>query len=629
MGGAPDETINGLAGNDQLFGNGGNDILYGGDGNDQLQGNIGNDLLYGGNSGDTYIFKIGDGQDTLKEQDDSNTSTKDRLQFLDVLPTQITLKQKDLNLVVSYGNSDQISIVNYFTLSGNQIEEIVLSDGTIWGVGDIQEKYRTGTPGDDIITGDNSNNVLAGNAGNDTLDARSGQDSLEGGDGNDILLAGSGNDKLDGGRGNDSLEGSDGSDTYIFRKGDGADSVNNLDNGGVLIDRVQFIDILPTQIRSIKQFGMDLIIAYATSDQITIKDFFIGGGYGGYSAYRYDIEEIVFSDGTVWNGATIASKYLAGTVEGDILTGGAGIDMLNGYQGNDTLSGQEGNDVLTGGMGNDSLLGGTGNDTFNFSRGDGRDTIESQSLAANEVNTLQFGPGILATDIIAKADGDDLILSLSGTNDSVLISRFFYSGDTSGITKANPIQQIKFGDGTAWESLTYAAAVQFKTGTDVADGLTGTKVDDTISGGAGNDKIYGQAGNDALSGNEGNDVLVGGYGNDVLDGGPGNDQLDGGGEGKINAFVTDTYLFRSGDGTDVVGGMASNNIANIKFLDIASAQIRFMKQDGLDLIVAYGINDQITIKNFYMAGWYVLLSITFSDGEYWDDAKIKQVTGVL
>ena len=66
------EQINGLAGNDTLFGLGGadellggndNDLLNGGEGQDTLNGNLGDDKLNGGNHND--LLNGGEGQDTL------------------------------------------------------------------------------------------------------------------------------------------------------------------------------------------------------------------------------------------------------------------------------------------------------------------------------------------------------------------------------------------------------------------------------------------------------------------------------------------------------------------------------------------------------------------------------------
>ncbi|WP_295090977.1 calcium-binding protein, partial [Ruminococcus sp.] len=62
-----------------LFGGDGDDILYAYDGDDTLTGGAGNDILYGGSEDDTYVFNLGDGQDTINEQ--SSGSAYDKIVF--------------------------------------------------------------------------------------------------------------------------------------------------------------------------------------------------------------------------------------------------------------------------------------------------------------------------------------------------------------------------------------------------------------------------------------------------------------------------------------------------------------------------------------------------------------------
>ena len=64
-GGDGKDTLSGGIGDDKLFGGAGNDCLSGGKGNDTLWGNTGNDKLYGGDGKDTFIYKPGEGTDTI------------------------------------------------------------------------------------------------------------------------------------------------------------------------------------------------------------------------------------------------------------------------------------------------------------------------------------------------------------------------------------------------------------------------------------------------------------------------------------------------------------------------------------------------------------------------------------
>ena len=63
-----DLNLNGLAGNDSLFGGEGNDQLFGGPDNDRLEGGPGIDELDGGLGEDRYIINKGEGPDIIQER---------------------------------------------------------------------------------------------------------------------------------------------------------------------------------------------------------------------------------------------------------------------------------------------------------------------------------------------------------------------------------------------------------------------------------------------------------------------------------------------------------------------------------------------------------------------------------
>lgn len=69
MGDDKANMINGLSGDDTLYGGHGNDTLIGDLGHDILIGGQGNDLLIGGFGNDTYLYQKGDGLDTIRDVD--------------------------------------------------------------------------------------------------------------------------------------------------------------------------------------------------------------------------------------------------------------------------------------------------------------------------------------------------------------------------------------------------------------------------------------------------------------------------------------------------------------------------------------------------------------------------------
>lgn len=177
-GGANDETIFGLDGNDRLAGYGGNDTLHGGMGSDVLDGGVGNDTLYGDEGADTLNGRAGDdymaggiGSDTYYVDSAGDQVVENPGEGTDTERTTISL-----------------------TLATNVENGIILGSAGLQLDGNVQANQLSGGTGDD---------TLNGWAGNDTLKGGAGNDTLNGGDNNDRLYGGSGADTLTGGNGSD------------------------------------------------------------------------------------------------------------------------------------------------------------------------------------------------------------------------------------------------------------------------------------------------------------------------------------------------------------------------------------------------------------------------------------------
>jgi Ca2+-binding RTX toxin-like protein len=120
----------------------------------------------------------------------------------------------------------------------------------------------------------------------------------------------------------------------------------------------------------------------------------------------------------------------------DILDGGAGNDSLLGDAGDDEIYGDAGNDSLAGGVGNDNLMGGLGNDTYQFGRGDGGDTINEDDSTAGNSDTLVFLSGVNVDQLWFEHVGNDLKISVLGTQDSVTIMSWYVNG-------SHQVEQLK------------------------------------------------------------------------------------------------------------------------------------------------------------------------------------------
>ncbi|MEJ6486263.1 calcium-binding protein, partial [Nostoc punctiforme UO1] len=319
----------------------------------------------------------------------------------------------------------------------------------------------------------------------------------------------------------------------------------------------------------------------------------------------------------------------------DALSGRAGNDTLNGGDGNDVIYGEAGNDILDGGAGNDSLNGNEGNNTYLFGKGDGQDIIPLFSnTTASKLNTLQFKAGVLPSEVVVKQVYDNqsgsntaLELSIAGTTDKITINYFFYTDNPAN--QYNPLQQIKFADGTTWDIATILT--KLFSGTEGGDGLNGTINDDIINGAGGNDALSGRAGNDTLNGGDGNDVIYGEAGNDILDGGAGNDVLNGN-EGN------NTYLFGKGDGQDIIplfSDTTASKLNTVQFKagvlpsEVVVKQVYDNQNGGniaLELSIA-GTTDKITINYFFYTDnpanqYNPLQQVTFNDGTVWNLATL-------
>ena len=209
-------------------------------------------------------------------------------------------------------------------------------------------------------------------------------------------------------------------------------------------------------------------------------------------------------------------------------------------------------------------------------------------------------------------DGNNLIVKVKGTNDSVTIKNCFAS-------EYYRINSIKFTDKT----MSYDNIVKFFKTTGTA--ISGTSGDDkitsnilswakgTIYGGEGNDEIYGSVGNDTIYGGVGNDTIYGGDGDDILDGGVGRDSLSGG-------SGNDIYIFKKGYGQDIIDNYYyhgdSQNADNdtLDMSELKQSQVDLDKV-GNDLVVSIkGTEDKVTIRNHYASEYYRLDNLKFADG---------------
>lgn len=576
------DLLDAQGGNDHLLGRGGNDILIGGAGNDVLDGGTGNDELRGGSGSDTYRFGRSDDHDTIIE-DSWIPGETDRIEFkAGISPDDVRLERvrtvngwqvsDDLKLTLR-DTGETLTIKNHFNESNRYaVEEIVFADGTMWDMEAIKSRSLLGGAGDDELRGFNERD-----------------DVIVGGGGNDTLIGGTGDDVLIGGAGDDVLEGGVGSDAYRIGLGDGNDVITEFDADGEDVVELS-ADIAPEDVLVRWTLQGDMAVTLPDGRRLTVR------GQANTWSDRIGIEQLRFADGTAWDRAELASRALATTA------------------GDDAVVGSYGDDTLDGGAGNDHFQNLGGYDTYLFGVGDGQDVIETNG------GRVLFKPGIGQNDIVFSRDGNDLLATIAGTDDSVRLANWLAD-------RWQNVDRFEFANGAHLSGSDVLAKLNTSEGAEI---IYGSPDGETLTGTEKDSRIYGREGDDVLLGGAGSDELYGEAGNDTLDGGADRDWLYGG-EGN------NTYIVAPGMGLDNALGaklaVASDTVqfaAGIRPEDV-SIQLGNESWYGEagdtgyeSLVIGIGGNDALIVRteDWNDLGRGAIQHFRFADGTEWTLADV-------
>ncbi|MGK9169221.1 hypothetical protein KXR53_23100 [Inquilinus limosus] len=613
IGGAEDDTINGLGGNDgnvtALNGGAGNDIVNGDAGNDVLVGGTGADQLNGGDGVDNVNY----GQETqtagivinLVTNANGGQAAGDVLtgvegvigtNFADLMTgdganNYFNGGLGDDTLSSGAGNDTLVGGAGADTLDGGDGIDLVAYyfEGPASGV---SVNLETGTTGG-AAAGDTLTSIeqLAGTDFADTLTGDAGDNNLTGRAGDDVLVGGDGNDVLAGGAGGDSLDGGNGTDWAWYAEETSGVRVNlatNANGGGAAGDSLTSIEVIVGS-----QFA-DTLTGDAGDNTLNGQagSDILSGGDGNDVLVGADAGPDSLDGGngsdTVWYGdgaavqINLATGFTGGAAAGDTLTsiesliGSNFVDTLVGNAVANSLNGGAGDDVLDGAGGADALFGADGDDTAYYvnsaagvtvdlaaGTGAGGDA-EGDTLAAIErVSGSAFVDhlyGSADANVLNGQAGDDTLRGGAGADQLIGGdgSDFAnYQGSAAAVT-VDLLAGTASGGDAAGDTL---AGIENLYGSSNADTLTGDNGrniiggelgNDTIVGNGGGDSLSGEAGDDNLDGGDGNDRLVGGAGVDTIHGGIGNDSIDGGSE-------SDVIFGEAGDDT-IYGGFDSDQI---------------------------------------------------------------------
>lgn len=265
-----DDTGMGGSGDDFLRGREGVDALSGGDGADRLVGDQGGDILFGEGGNDFFLWNNGDGSDVVDGGEGVDTQRFNLSNGGD----------DDATLMTSLGGVGlfERSSPTAFAVTMTDIERVVVQTQAgddslmIDNIEDagIDAVNFAGNFGDDTLTvaaGTSAAITAQGGAGNDDLSGGDGADILVGNIGDDMLSGGAGADRLLGQAGTDVLTGGAARDVFVFRSGDGDDTITDYEG----VDLIRFNGVtFGFADLAVSDAGLDRLIETPDGDSITL-----------------------------------------------------------------------------------------------------------------------------------------------------------------------------------------------------------------------------------------------------------------------------------------------------------------------------------------------------------------------
>jgi len=556
IGGAGNDTINGLSGNNDLQGGADNDTIISGSGNNAIDGGTGSDTVdysyltgadFGDDTDDVAYYENGvyysgvkvDLTDSNAQRIHVNYGTDTITNIENVIGStknDYIVGNDENNILDGKGGNDYFVLGQgtdtilgdtgtdtiTFTETGRTAGVIVdLSKNQTYGSldtyrvindGFTNAKYLDsvenviGTSLDDTIYGNTDSNSLVGGAGNDTLKGSLGANVLDGGANedwayfDDIVVSGI-NVTLD----TDAISGNGSTGTATLT------GYTNTLIGIEHIKATALADIIRGDHNDnsiLSGGGNDTMYSSGGSE-------YIDGGEGAdtviynvsgigsrvtidLSVTQDDLDDSTWAvqeDGFGNKERLYNVENIEGTDNADFIKGNGQNNTLWGGAGDDTLYGVSANNILVGGAGSDTFRGGIGD---NVIYGDSYATLggtgtEGAFEIANSRDLIDFSDS-----------GVPVTLNLS---DSTSIN---YINETSLTLDART--SIGYGKNTIYN-------VEDVLGGSGADTLIGSSANNVIDGGIGNDVIFGFGGTNTLIGGAGNDTILGLLGGDAIYGG--------------------------------------------------------------------------------------------------------------
>lgn len=221
-----------LIGVEHIIGTSGDDYIAMTETDDYITGGKGNDTLAGGGGGDTYYFNVGDGVDTINDNNVGGNVVSfgagigfNQLTFSaqDGAGGHLTIYYTATDSVRINGNMPTVSQGKLASADDNRIKTIDMNGSGQLDVSQF-EIYRGGSAWGDTISGIRTlGDFIAGFGGNDTI---YGMQPGQWEDHGNIII---------GGAGDDTIYTSAGDDQFAFERGSGRDTINDTGGEDVLV----------------------------------------------------------------------------------------------------------------------------------------------------------------------------------------------------------------------------------------------------------------------------------------------------------------------------------------------------------------------------------------------------------
>ncbi|MBP7066276.1 M10 family metallopeptidase C-terminal domain-containing protein, partial [Ferrovibrio sp.] len=610
----------------------GNDIIKGHGGDQKIYGEAGNDILYAyyetrGETAGKYdnnakdLLDGGDGDDILVVSGGTHTLVGGAgIDTIDYSPVPGSVSV-DLAAGTGFGGA---STTLTQTISG--VENIIGSNGADFIFGDAGANHLIGNGGSDELRGGDGNDILDGGIGDDILRGGAGADQIIGGSGNDtasyafssaavqvslktMTLSGgdaagdtlSGIENLSGSGLDDTLIGDDNNNYLLGNSGaDYLDGGLGFDTASYQAATAGVTVSLLTGTGTGGEANNDTLVNIEGLRGSAYDDTLIGDAGNNILEGRGGADYLDGGDGHDTASYLFATAGITASLDNSVSTGEAAGDILKNIEAivgsnfDDTLIGDSGNNFLDGRGGNNLLIGGGGADTL---VGGVIDTASYAGSSAGVTVNLSTGQGSGG-----DAEGD----SLSGIE--YIIGSAFNDIVYVGAPQGDPVLNLFYGfnGGSGSDTLDFKYVSQFYTnyvnlssGTYNAGGGAKILSVENIFGNETSDTFIGDAGSNWFAGRGGADYMIGGAGNDILEGGQGADALSGG-------AGADTYLFHRGDGIDTVLGDSEGG-DTIRFGAGISVEDIMIQWNGGNLAIglagtganAASASDRIILNNWW------------------------------